>query len=170
MNLYRSTTRAASLDALPAALAAKVRAHAAANQLALDGARVWLTHSENPKSEGFLAGLLGRRSNPADADAEHWTCVVLHRAWILVGTVGERRGASALSLALASASITRGQALAGAFGAVGPSDPGFTLTGLPGEHGRPGSYFVKVGDDDDGRACVAEVERAVLAVKNPPPA
>lgn len=165
-NLYRSTTRACSVESLPAALAAKVRAHAAANQLALDGARVWLTRSENPKAEGFLAGLLGRRSNPLDADAEHFTCVVLHRAWILVGTLGEKRGASALSLALTSASITRGQVLAGAFGAVGPSDPGFSITGLPGEHGRPGSYFVKVGDDDDGRACFAEVERAVIAAKN----
>jgi hypothetical protein len=165
-NLYRSTTRSLSFDALPAALAAKVREHAAAHQLALDGARVWLTHSENPKAEGFFASLLGRRSNPLDSDAEHWTCVVLHRAWILVATVGEKRSASALSLALTAASITRGQVLAGAFGAVGPSDPGFSITGFPGDHGRPGSYFVKVGDDDDGRACFAEVERAVLAAKN----
>ncbi len=164
--LYQSTTRTIGLDALPAPLLEKVRAHAAANQLALDGARVWLTRSANPKAEGLLAGLFGRRANPVDPDAEHWTCVVLHRAWLLMGTYGAQRGASALSLQLAAASVARGSALAARFGAELQSDPGFTVTGLTGEAGRPGTCFVKTGDDDDGRACFAEVERAVLAAKN----
>lgn len=166
--LYRSTTRALALDALPAPLLDKVRAHAASHQLVLDGARAWVTHAANPKSEGLLAGLFGRRANPVDPDAEHWTCVVLHRAWIVVGTYGVERGAAALSLQLAAASVSQGSAIAARFGAAVESDPGFTVTGFPGEPGRPGSFFVKTGDDDDGRACFAAVERAVLAAKNAP--
>lgn len=152
--LYRSTTRATSFDALSDPLRDAIVAHAASHQLTLDGARVWLTHSVNPAGEGMIAKLFGRRSNPADADAEHWTCLLIAKSQIVVATHGAARGTAVLSVAAASASARWGAPLpAMAASANLPQDAGFSITGFAGSEGRPGVMFVKVSDDEAGREC-----------------
>lgn len=164
--MYLRSTRAAALGDLPSALAEKIRAHAAAHQLVLEGVRVWWTHSENPPAEGFLGRLLGRRANSADPDAAHDTVLVLHPTHLLVATAGEKRGVAAMSLPLVQASMTRGSALAARMGVAG-GDDGMTLSGFAGEAGRPGTYFVGLGRDAAGEACAGAVEAALVAAKNP---
>ncbi len=164
MSLYRSSTRELSLGQLPAQLAEVLRDHAAQRQLALEGVRCWLTHSENPTAAGMLGKLFGRRENPADPDAAHDTAVVLHSTHLLIGTYAEQRGAAALSLPLGQASIARQSELAASLGAA--SEPGMSITGFPGEHGSAGSYFVKLGEDAAGAECYRAVEAAIVTAKN----
>lgn len=164
-SLYRSLTAATSLDALPPTLRDAVRAHAAARQFDLAGARCWLTHSTNPPGTGVIASLFGRRANPADPDLEHWTLVALHPTQLVMATLGEKRGCSVLSLPLASASVSRHSALLQALGGDAPSDSGMYVSGLPGDAGRPGTFMVKLGDDPDGTACYAAVEAAIATAK-----
>ncbi len=165
MPLYRSSTRELPLAELPPKLAAAVAEHAARHQLALDAARAWLTRSVNPVAEGMMGRLFGKRANPADPDAEHVTLVVLHSTHLVLGTEGKARGVAVLSVPLAQASVRRGSGLAEAAGVA--AEPGMQVDGLPGEHGRPGSYFVKLGEDPAGEACIEAVRAAVLAAKNP---
>lgn len=165
MALYRSSTRELALSELPPSLLSKLRDHAAAQQLSLDGpTRCWLTRSENPPSENLVARLFGRRSNPADPDPEHLTALVLHATQLLIGVYGEARGAVAMSLPLALASIGRVSELAATLGDLA-SEPGMNVTGFAGELGRPGSFFVKLGEDPAGEGCYRAVEAAVRGAK-----
>lgn len=166
MPLYRSETREVGLAALPSPLVEALNRHAEKNQLVLDRVRCFLTHSVNPPSTSFFGKLLGRRSNPVDPDPEHDTAVVLHTTHLLIATLAPSRGATVLSLPLAQASIGRMSELVKKLGDVA-AEPGMDITGFPGEHGRPGSYFVKLGEDPAGAACYAAVEAAIVAAKNP---
>ncbi len=164
--MYRRSTRAMDLASLPRPLAEQLAGHAAQHQIELRDTRVWLTHSENPPAEGFVGRLLGRRANPVDPNTQSDTALVLHPTHVLVAMNGDKAGAFALSLPLVQASMTRGSALAARFGAAGGED-GITLSGFPGETGRPGTYFVGLGPEPAGAACVQAVEAAILAAKNP---
>ena len=165
MALYRSSTRELALAELPPKLGASVAEHAARHQLELGAVRCWLTRSENPIEEGMMGKLFGRRANSADPDAEHVTAVVLHPTHLLMGTEGKARGVAVLSVPLGQASVTRGHPALEKLGAVA-AEPGMQIDGLPGEHGRPGSYFVKLGEDADGAACFGAVRAAIVAAKN----
>ena len=164
--MYRRTTREMALATLPQAFASALAEHAAARQILLDGVRVWLTHSENPPAEGFFGRLLGSRANSADPDAAHHSVLVLHRSHLLVGTSAEKRGTSVLSVPLAVASVTRGSAIGARFDVPGVSD-GISISGFPGEIGRPGTYFFGLGPEPAAAECVRAVEATLVAVKNP---
>ena len=167
--MYRRTTREVPLGAVPPSIAAALAKHAGDHQLTLDAARarVWHTHSENPPADGFWGKLFGTRANSVDPDAQHDSVLVLHPTHLLVATSGEKR-TSVLSLALLSASITRGSVVAAKFGVEVPgANDGITITGFPGEIGRPGSYFFGLGGDAAGAECARAVETAVTAAKNP---
>lgn len=168
--LYQSTTHETTLASLDASLRDAIEAHAKRHQLTLEGARVWLTHSLNPLATGFFAKLFGRRSNPVDAEPEHWTCIVVARTQIAIATLGPSRGASVLSLAAIAASARWGMEIAPltAMGAVG-GDAGFSLEGFPsvsdGAAGRAGTMFVKVSDAPAGRECYDAVVSCITAAK-----
>lgn len=168
--MYRRATRLAELRALSTSVQNALLEHAQQHQLRLENVRVWSTHSENPPAEGFFGKLFSSRANPADPDVAHDTIVVLHPTHLLVATAGEKRGTTVLSLPLAQASLTRGSALAarmpGAF--VPGMNDGVTVTGFPGQLGRPGSYFIGLGQDPAGNDCAAALEAAIVAAKNPP--
>ncbi len=164
--MYRRTTRETTLASLPRPIAEALSTHASSHQIELGGVRCWVTHSENPPADGFFGKLLGRRANPVDPDAEHDTVLVLHPTHVLVATSGARRGTSVLSLPLAQASLTRGSAIAARMGVAGPND-GFTLSGFPGDEGRPGTYFVGLGSGPSGEECARAVEDAIRVRKNP---
>ena len=127
---------------------------------------MWLTRSENPPAEGFFGKLLGRRANPVDPDEVHETVLVLHRSHVLVATSGEKRGTSVLSVALTQASVSRGAALAAFANVPGASD-GLSISGFPGDHGRPGSYFFGLGSEPDAAECERVLTAAITAAKNP---
>jgi hypothetical protein len=168
--LYVSQTRELALSEVPEPLAGALRAHAERASLSLAGVRAWLTHRENPAASGFLGRMLGRRSNPADSDAEHDMVIVLHPTHVLVGTHGASRGTAALSLPLLQATVTRGALLANhAFGAGLdlPADDGLTISGFPGTEGRPGTFFVGLGAGAAADACFEAVRAAVASAKNP---
>lgn len=163
--MYLRSTRSGVLAALPPQVAEAVTKHAAQHQLRLEGARVWITHSENPPSKGFFGKLFGSRANPVDRDAWHDTFILLHATFLVVATVGEKRPPSVLSLPLAVASMVRGTAIPLAANVPGAND-GITVTGFPGEVGRPGSYFVGLGPDAAGRECATAIEQAITSAKN----
>lgn len=168
--LYQSTTHETALASLDPALREAIEKHATGHQLTLDGARVWLTHSINPPGGWLLSKLFGRRSNPADAEPEHWTCIVVCRTQIAIATHGPTRGTSVLSLAAISASARWGMDL-GPLAAMAPgvvTDPGFSLEGFPAataNAGRAGTLFVKVSDDSAGRACFDAVVACITEAK-----
>lgn len=164
--MYRRSTRAVSLSDLPLAMSEHLARHAAERQLELREARVWLTRSENLPATGLIGRMLGRRANPVDPDVEHDTALLLLPTHLVVATAGARRGVSALSLPLIQASMTRGSALAQRFGVMG-DEAGITVSGFPGEAGRPGTYYVGLGRDAAGDECAAAVEAAISATKNP---
>lgn len=166
--MYRRETREVPLFALPAPLGAALAEHAAKHQLTLDGARAWLTRSENPPAEGFVGRLLGRRANPVDPDAEHYGVLLLVATHVLVATSGEKRGTTVLSLPLMQASFSRGAAAPAAIAATLEVGEGFTLTGFPGTVGRPGTHFVGLGAGECGEACARAVEEAIVRAKNTP--
>lgn len=164
--MYRRSTHETRLTDLPAALAEALQAHASAQQLALTDVRVWSTESENPPASGWVGRLLGRRANPVDPDVRHVTVVVLHPTHLVVAMTGERRGTSVVSVPLVVASIARGSAVAARWAGVESSD-GVSITGLPGDEGRPGTLFVGLGPGPDAQACVDALEAAIRRVKNP---
>lgn len=146
----------ADLSALPADVAAALRDHAASRQLTItDDLPAWSTRSINPPASSAIGRLLGRRANPADPDSENQTLVVLHPTHLLVVNSGAERGISALSVPLAIASIEA------------PESPdGFGVTGFAGDGGRPGSYYLGVGEPQ-GAECREAVRAAIVAAKNP---
>ncbi|QMU20609.1 hypothetical protein FOV72_10100 [Gordonia rubripertincta] len=153
---YQRTTVRADLSALPADVAAALRDHAASRQLTItDDLPAWSTRSINPPASSAIGRLLGRRANPADPDSENQTLVVLHPTHLLVVNSGAERGISALSVPLAIASIEA------------PESPdGFGVTGFAGDGGRPGSYYLGVGEPQ-GAECREAVRAAIVAAKNP---
>lgn len=166
--MYRRRTRELPLSTLPPAIAAALAKHAADHQLTLDPAqaRVWLTHSENPEAPGFFGKVLGRRANPVDPDAAHDSALVLLPTHLVLATSGERRGTTALSLALLAASVVRGSGVAAHVAAAVPgADDGMTISGFPGREGRPGTHFFGLGGDAAGADCLAAVESAIRAAK-----
>lgn len=162
--LYRCDTREAAFAALPAPLRDALAAWSARNQVTLDGAQVWVSRCENLPGEGFVARLLGRRRNPVDPDAEHTMALALHATQLVVGAWGERAGATALGVPLATTSITRGSELAARLGPHAPTDDGITIHGVPVADGRTGTYFFKLGGPG-ADACFTAVESAVRARK-----
>ena len=146
----------ADLSALPADVAAALRDHAASRQLTItDDLPAWSTRSINPPASSAIGRLRGRRANPADPDSENQTLVVLHPTHLLVVNSGAERGISALSVPLAIASIEA------------PESPdGFGVTGFAGDGGRPGSYYLGVGEPQ-GAECREAVRAAIVAAKNP---
>ncbi len=146
----------ADLSALPADVAAALRDHAASRQLTItDDLPAWSTRSINPPASSAIGRLLGRRANPADPDSENQTLVVLHPTHLLVVNSGAERGISALSVPLAIASIEA------------PESPdGFGVSGFAGDGGRPGSYYLGVGEPQ-GAECREAVRAAIVAAKNP---
>ncbi|MDP3277947.1 MAG: hypothetical protein Q8Q09_22370 [Deltaproteobacteria bacterium] len=160
-SLYQRETRAVTLASLQPALSEPLAAWARRQGLALDAVTVWCTHSVNPPGQALVARLLGRRANTVDPDASHDTALVLLATHLIVATYGARRGASVLGLALRDATVTRGRATVGAFGAAEPDDDGISITGFAGdEAGRPASYFFGLGGAE-ADACFAAVARAV---------
>ena len=164
--MYRRATRELPFSALPATIADALVKHAASNQIELANVRVWITHSENLPAEGFFGKMLGRRANSADPDLAHDTVIVLHSTHALVATSGEKRGTSVLSVPLAHASVTAGSAIAARLNVPGVSD-GISLSGFPGDVGRPGTFFVGLGPERAGVECARAVEAAIVAAKNP---
>ena len=171
--LYRSQTRTVpSVVDVPTALRNALTTHADTKKLALVGSQIWVTHRENPSAAGMFGKLLGRRANSADPDAEHDILLVLHATHLLVGTSGASRGTTVMSLPLVKATVTRGSLLAGRLQGVRsdvPSDDGLTITGFPGDQGRPGTYFMGLGPGVDAEACARAVIAAAEAAKNPAP-
>ena len=165
MAMYLRRTRSVQIDELPAAVRDALTAHAEARQLSLDGARMWITHSENPPSASTFGRLLGRRRNPADPDTEHTTVLVLHPTHVLVVTDGARRGTAVLSLPLIQASVTAGTGLGPALDHRAADPGGFTITGFAGE--QPGSYYVGMGAEPEAAECFEAVRSAIAAAKNP---
>ncbi|MBK6465342.1 MAG: hypothetical protein IPF92_30710 [Myxococcales bacterium] len=169
--LYASHSRELALAEVPEPLGAALRLHAERASLSVEAMRAWLTHRENPVASGFFGSLLGRRSNPADPDAEHDMVLALHATHLLVGTHGASRGTAVMSLPLLQATVTRGGVLAGhplAAGLDVPADDGLTISGFPGTEGRPGTYFVGLGPGA-ADACFEAVRAAVARAKNAPP-
>jgi hypothetical protein len=169
--LYRSQTRTVpTVIDVPTALRNALTTHADTKKLALAGTRIWVTHRENPIATGMFGKLFSRRSNTADPDAEHDMVLVLHATHVIVGTSGAARGTTVISLPLVQATVTRGSILAGRLqGAPSdlPSDDGLTISGFPGDQGRPGTYFVGLGPGADAEACAQAVIAAAEAAKNP---
>jgi hypothetical protein len=162
--LYLRETRAANLSTLPEALRAALLDWASKHQLSLDPARFWHTRSENPPGEGFIARLLGRRSNSVDPNAFHDAVVVLHPTQLLVANLSEKGGVMVMGVALVSTSVSRGSALAGRFGAAAPGDDGISISGFPGAEGRPGTWFFGMGGAA-ADACFDDVVTAVRAAR-----
>lgn len=168
--LYRSQTRSILVSALPSTLRNALLTHADGKKLAMVATSAWLTHRENPPSTTMFGKLFGKRSNDVDPDAEHDMVLVLHATHLLVGTSGARRGTTILSLPLLVATATRGGLLAGRTqrsNVDSPSDDGLTISGFPGDHGSPGTYFMGLGAGADADACVRAVMSALEAAKNP---
>lgn len=165
--MYVRRTRSLRFDALPAPLATALTAHAGKTQITLDpGLASWLTQSENPRAEGMLGALFGRRANPVDPDAAHEGALVLHATQLLIATHGEKRGTAVLSVPLALASVVRGSGVSAALAAAVPgSEHGITISGFPGEHGRPGTYFFGLEPGAELEACASAVESAIAAAK-----
>jgi hypothetical protein len=163
--LYVSTTHEARLEGLPPTLLAAVRAHAERASLGLEGARVWCTHRENPPQTSFLGKLFGRRSNPADPDAEHDMVLVLTATHLVVATGGPTREATVMSVPLLGATATRGLVMAAALGHLDtPGDDGISIGGFPGTEGRPGTYFFGMGGPE-ADTCFGAVRDALAAAK-----
>ncbi|MEZ4374323.1 MAG: hypothetical protein R3B07_26115 [Polyangiaceae bacterium] len=167
--MYRRSTAQVTFSALPPGIREVLERHAAERQLVLRGDEpCWLTHSENPPAEGFFGKLLSRRANHLDPDVEHDSALVLHPTYLLVATSGAQRGASALSVPLLQASVARGSAIAARLAASVPGlDDGMSITGFPGDEGRPGSYFFGLGKEPAAGDCLRRVESAIMAAKNP---
>jgi hypothetical protein len=161
---YRSDTRELPLDALEAPLLAALRAEAARSALALDGVRVWRTRRENPPATSLLGKLLGRRANPIDPDAEHDMVLVLHATHLLLATHGKQRGTTVTTLPLVQATLSRGVVGAHVATLDAPSDDGITLSGFPGQVGRPGSQFFGLGGPASD-ACFEALDAAVRRAK-----
>ncbi len=164
--MYRRTTRELPFASLSPELSQAISAHADSRQIVLSQPRVWVTHSENPPATGFFGKLFGSRANSADPDTEHDTVLVLHPTHVLVATSGAKRGTSVLSVPLMQASVTRGNSIAARLGGPMASDDGLTISGFPGEHGRPGTYFVGLGPEAASADCARAVEAAIVSVKN----
>lgn len=161
--LYERSTVATDLDDLPTDMRASLDAYGLAHQLTFTEALpAWCTRSVNPPSNTMMGKLFRRRANPTDKDSEHQTAVIVHPTHVIVVISGAERGVSVLSAPLAVASISDGPAVGG----VGPDEPGFTITGLPGDAGRPGSFYVGLGPEPAGRECADAVRAAVAAAKN----
>ncbi|MEO9330411.1 hypothetical protein [Gordonia aurantiaca] len=153
---YERTTTRADLSDLTAAVAAALREHAEARHLVLtDDLPAWSTRSINLPASSWPARLFRRRSNPADPDSEHQTLVVLHPTHLIVVVSGARRGISAMSAALAVASIDQPE-----------TADGFSVTGFVGDEGRPASFYLGVGEPA-GDECREAVRAAIVAAKNP---
>lgn len=165
--MYRRQTTRLRFAALAPHLASALADHARARQLTLDAELpCWLTHSENPRAEGLLGSLLGRRANPVDPDAAHDGVLVIHATQLLVGTTGEKRGTVVLSLPLALASVVRGSGVSAKLAAAVPgADDGITISGFPGEHGRTGTYFFGLEAGAELEACASAVASAIAAAK-----
>ncbi|MHC3002637.1 hypothetical protein [Gordonia metallireducens] len=153
---YQRTTVRADLSALPADVAAALRDHADSRQLTVtDDLPAWSTRSINPPATSAIGRVLGRRANPVDPDSENQTLVVLHPTHLVIVNSGAKRGISALSVPLGIASIET------------PESPdGFAVVGFAGESGRPGSYYLGVGEPH-GEECREAVRAAIVAAKNP---
>ncbi len=162
--LYVSTTREASLEGLPPAILEALRAHAERASLGLEGSRVWRTHRENPPQTSFLGKLFGRRSNPADPDAEHDMVLVLTATHLVVATGGPTRAPSVLSVALLVATASRGLAYPALGDVDVPGDDGIAIEGFPGTEGRPGRYFFGMGGPE-ADTCFGAVREALAAAK-----
>ncbi|MDL9945788.1 hypothetical protein QSJ19_09340 [Gordonia sp. ABSL11-1] len=160
---YERTTVATDLDDLPTDMRAALGAYGLAHQLSLDDALpAWSTRSVNPPSTTMMGKLFRRRANPTDPDSEHQTVVIVHPSHVIVVISGSERGVTVLSTPLAIASITDGPTIGG----VGSGETGFTITGLPGDAGWPGSFYVGLGPEPAGRDCAEAVRAAVVAAKN----
>ena len=170
--LYRSQTRSSSIAELPTDLRNALTTHADTKKLQLVNARAWVTHRENPASESMFGKLFGRRANSVDPDAAHDMVLVLHATHLLVGSSGAVRGTKVMSLPLLVSTVTRGSLVASRLqrpASDTPSDDGLTISGFPGEHGQPGTYFMGLGAGAEAEACVQAVMAALEAAKNPAP-
>ncbi len=157
--MYRRSTRAVTLDEVRGPIRAELAAHAERNQLTVDdSARLWLTHSDNLPATSVFGRALGRRANPADPDTSHDVLVVLVGKHLVIVTSGEKRGTVALSLPLVAASVSPGPHL------NPESDAGFSVSGFPGDHNAPGTFFVGLGPESAG--CYEVVRAAIVDAKS----
>lgn len=166
--MYQRTSRELAFDALNPSLRDAIRKHAAERQVPLEPTRlrVFVTHSVNPPGTGFVAKLLGRRANPVDPDPEHESAPVLQPTQLFVATTRASRGTVVLSLPLVLASVVRGSGVSARLAAAVPgADDGLTISGFPGDEGRPGTYFFGVAKGPVLDACFAAVEEAIANVK-----
>ncbi len=156
--MYRRSTRAVALDELPDPVRAELAAFAERNQLTVDDSvRLWLTHSENMPATSVLGRALGRRANSADPDTSHDVAVILLDKHLVIVTAGDKRGVASLSLPLIGASVSPGPHL-------DPSvDQGFSVSGFPGDHNAPGTFFVGLGPEPAG--CYEAVRAAIVEAK-----
>lgn len=153
---YERTTTRADLSDLTATIAAALREHAESRRLTLtDDLPAWSTRSINPPAASWLGKLLGRRANPVDPDSEHQTLVVLHPTHLIVVISGAERGVAAMSAPLSLASIEQPE-----------SADGFAVSGFAGDAGRPGTFYLGVGEPD-GDECREAVRAAITAARNP---
>lgn len=163
---YLRTTRAVTVAELSAPLRDALADHATKNQLSLDGARAWLTHSDNPPASGLFGKLLGRRANPVDPDASHHSVLVLISRHAIIATTGERRGTSVLSVPLLQAAVVRGSGVAARLAMNVPgAEDGMTLSGFPGEEGRPGTLYFGLGNEPAAAECFTALEQAIANAK-----
>ena len=163
---YRRSTRAVTLGEVPPVLRDAIADHATKHQLSLDSVRAWLTHSENPPATGLFGKLFGKRANSVDPDAEHDSLLVLHRTHVVIATTGAKRGTAVLSLPLLQASVVRGSGVAARLAMKVPgADDGMTISGFPGDEGRPGTYFFGLGTEPAAADCFVALETAIMGVK-----
>ncbi|AZG45191.1 hypothetical protein [Gordonia insulae] len=162
---YERSTAPTDIDALPTDMRAALDAYAVRHQLALaETLPAWLTRSVNPPSTTLLGRLFHRRANPTDPDSEHQTVTVLHPSELIIIVSGARRGVTVLSVPLASASLSPGPAVGSAGGS---DDNSVSVSGFPGDDGRPGTFYLGLGPEPAGRECRESLRAAITAARNP---
>jgi hypothetical protein len=145
--MYVRSTQSVGIGELAPHIRDALTAHAESQQIELKDVPVWITRSENPLASSGLGTLLRRRANSADPDAAPSAVLVLHASQILVVIDGAKHGTTALSLPLTQASVAPGCARARATGRTDSTSDGYSITGVPGDHGRPGSLYISMGPE-----------------------
>jgi hypothetical protein len=127
---YDRTSRVTTTAELPAPLERELARVAAAQgiaDVAVAASFTAETHSRRTRAGGFFARVMGL----ADPDTEHWTCVVLTRAAVLVGVHGEKRGTRVFFLPLATLELD--------------SMPGGSMIAFAVDRRRPRAHGVLLG-------------------------
>ena len=159
--MYSRRTRRIRIEDAPSAMREAYQEHVSSNQWDDSSSEppAWLTHSVNLPSSTFIGRVFGRRANWVDPDLEHDLLLVLGSSHLVIVTHGLKRGTAVLSIALAHASL--GKRLTVLASRDDHTERGVTISGFPGEDGRPGTFFVALGPDAAGQECEDAVRGAL---------